>query len=241
MVRLRSFSQIAIDFYRFRLILAQTPTIIESPEWLSIGPACRLLGVNPATLRQWTSNGRLRVYRTPGGHRRFSAAEIAALCRTPQVEPRQATCEAIIEQLRARYRALAHSPSAHQGWMAEIDSETRLRFHELGDELLRQLGTYLSTSSPRIRQRALANARSSGGRYGTIAREVGVQTSQSVEAYLVFRRPLLDVLARRVSSRPELSDQLGRIMRDAERFMDEVLIGVTGAGAHDASTNRAPR
>ncbi|MBM2810457.1 MAG: binding domain protein, excisionase family [Chloroflexi bacterium] len=221
--------------------LAQTPIVVESPEWLSIGPACRLLGVNPATLRQWTSSGRLRVYRTPGGHRRFSATEIADLCRTPPVEPREATCEAIIEQLRTRYRSLAHSPSAHQGWMAGIDAETRLRFHELGDELLRQLGSYLSTSSPKIRQRALASARSSGGRYGTIAREVGVQTSQSVEAYLVFRRPLLDVLARSVSSHPELSDQLGRIMRDAERFMDEVLIGVTGAGADDASTKMALR
>jgi excisionase family DNA binding protein len=195
-----------------------------------------LLGVNPATLRQWTSSGRLRVYRTPGGHRRFSAAEIAALSQTRAIEPREATCEAIIDQLRARYRSLAHSPTSHQGWMAEIDSETRIRYHELGDELLRQLGIYLSAASAKARQRAMGSARSTGSLYGDLARQAGIQTSQSVEAYLVFRRPLLDVLARSVSSHPELSDQLGRIMRDAERFMDEVLIGITGVSMATAQS-----
>lgn len=49
------------------------------PEWLSIGRASRLLGVNPATLRHWEAGGRLHAYRTPGGHRRFNTQEVVEL------------------------------------------------------------------------------------------------------------------------------------------------------------------
>lgn len=50
----------------------------SSSDWVSIGRAASLLGVNPATLRHWTTLGKLHAYRTPGGHRRYSAAELTA-------------------------------------------------------------------------------------------------------------------------------------------------------------------
>jgi len=190
-----------------------------------------MLGVNPATLRQWTKMGKVRVFRTPGGHRRFSAAEIEALSQSADLEPREALARGLVADLRAKYRAFAHSPAAHHGWLASIDENTRRRFHEVGDELLAHLGEYLTDGSPRQRQRALGRARETAAQYGMLAREVGVGTTEVVGAYLVFRRPLLDVLARSLSTRPELSSQLGRIMRDAERFMDDVLVGITEASA----------
>ena len=39
--------------------------------WLSLGPASRMLGVDPDTLRRWADEGRVEAYVTPGGHRRF--------------------------------------------------------------------------------------------------------------------------------------------------------------------------
>lgn len=185
-----------------------------------------MLGVNPATLRSWTTNGKVKVYRTPGGHRRFSAAEIASLSHPADVKPLQAVADSVISQLQSRYRGLAQSSSAHQGWLADIDAPTRQRFHDLGDELLGSLGQYLSAGSPRQKQQALAHGRDAARRYGELTRDLGVDTSRAVEAYTLFRRPLLDVLARTLSAHPEMGNQLGRIMRDAERFMDDVLIGL---------------
>jgi excisionase family DNA binding protein len=48
-------------------------------EWLSVHEACELLGVVPATLRRWSTAGRVPSFTTPGGHRRFSRLEILSL------------------------------------------------------------------------------------------------------------------------------------------------------------------
>ncbi len=40
--------------------------------WLSLGPAARLVGVGPDTLRRWADVGRVEAFVTPGGHRRLS-------------------------------------------------------------------------------------------------------------------------------------------------------------------------
>src|SRR5258708_12715139 len=47
--------------------------------WLSLTEASKRLNVHPATLRDWADRGRIRTFRTPGGHRRFSGEDIDAL------------------------------------------------------------------------------------------------------------------------------------------------------------------
>jgi excisionase family DNA binding protein len=202
-------------------------TAPASPEWLSIGHACKLLGVNAATLRQWTASGKLQAYRTPGGHRRFSAAEIAGLSQQAAASL-TAIAEEVVAELRRRYRDLAQSPVAHEGWLATIDPTARQHYHALGDELLGLLAEYLRGASTR-RPRALERARGIGLEYGELALQAGVSTTQAVEAYLLFRRPLLEVLSRRLSTQRGAIAHLGRIMRDAERIMDEVLVGIMKA------------
>lgn len=215
--------------------MAQASQRIVAPEWVSIGRACQMLGVNPATLRQWTNHGKIHVYRTPGGHRRFRTAEITLLSQVADPTPRETAVGTIVQQIRAKYRGLAQSSTAHQGWIGSIDDAPRQRFHQLGDELLDRLGEYLSASSPSQKHRALARAEEIARQYGQLAGGLGIDTAQAVEAYLLFRRPLLDVLARSLSGHPEMVGQLGRIMRDAERFMDGVLAGVTGASGQPQS------
>ncbi|HUG28889.1 MAG TPA: helix-turn-helix domain-containing protein, partial [Candidatus Limnocylindria bacterium] len=49
------------------------------PDWIGLSAASRVLGVSPATLRRWSDAGRLRVFTTPGGHRRFSRSALERL------------------------------------------------------------------------------------------------------------------------------------------------------------------
>lgn len=43
---------------------------------MRITEAAAYLGVHPDTLRRWEKAGKIRVYRTPGGERRFERADL---------------------------------------------------------------------------------------------------------------------------------------------------------------------
>ena len=83
---------------------------IRSSEWLRIGAAARLLGVDPDTLRRWADEGRIEAFTTPGGHRRFRRRTLEALTgrrRTaaPRLRALGATPERLVAAYRRAYRA----------------------------------------------------------------------------------------------------------------------------------------
>ncbi len=47
--------------------------------WLRLGDAAAALGVSLNTLSRWGDAGKLTVYRSPGGHRRYRRADVEAL------------------------------------------------------------------------------------------------------------------------------------------------------------------
>lgn len=205
-------------------------------EWVSIGRASQLLGVKPATLRQWTTLGKLHAYRTPGGHRRFRASEIASIAETEAAPRAPAVARMVVEQLRQRYHAVAQSALPSQSWILELDESARAQFHELGDAFLGCLGQYVTTTVGPQRRSILHAGRALAARYGELCRESGLHTGQAVEAYVLFRRPLLDVLGKTLAAHPERGAEVSRIMRDVELFMDEVLASVAGAAEPGDST-----
>jgi putative resolvase len=46
--------------------------------FFNIGRAADFLGVSQASLRAWSNDGRLPVYRTPGGQRRYRKEDLEA-------------------------------------------------------------------------------------------------------------------------------------------------------------------
>ena len=50
-------------------------------DWLRLGDAAGALGVSVTTLRRWSDSGKLRCYRSPGGHRRYRRRDIDGLLR----------------------------------------------------------------------------------------------------------------------------------------------------------------
>jgi excisionase family DNA binding protein len=53
------------------------PKTITPDQLLTSHQASELLQVNPSSINKWVSEGRLPAFRTPGGHRRIRAADLA--------------------------------------------------------------------------------------------------------------------------------------------------------------------
>lgn len=59
---------------------------LDAEEWLSPAEAAAALGVTVKTVSRWADAGRIRMSR-PGAHRRYVAADVAALIAQEPWEP----------------------------------------------------------------------------------------------------------------------------------------------------------
>ena len=160
-------------------------------DWLSLRDACRLLDVSDTTLRQWADAGHLRVYRTPGGHRRFLRQDVESLTRSPRPTPepaREDSREA--PTLRRIRRRLSQDSVTQQPWFQAVEPEGHDRMRLFGRRLLSLL---MQESGPRrYRQELLAEARMLGQEYGSEMLGRNVVLTDSVEAFVFFRTMVLD-------------------------------------------------
>ena len=76
-------------FLRFPSLFVEAPKAMEArTKLITIAQAAEYLGVSAASLRAWSDRGLLRVYRTPGGQRRFSIDDLDRFKRSMQQPPR---------------------------------------------------------------------------------------------------------------------------------------------------------
>ncbi len=187
----------------------------EKSRWLSLGDACRLLDVSQATLRLWADGGRLRVYRTPGGHRRFLREDVVAITNGNSTPADSNNPEALEKSALRRIRRGLHQPTAaNQPWRQGVDSEGKFRMRVFGRRLL----SLLTEEQPlRTRhQEAVAEAYLLGRQYGAEMADKRVTLKDTVEALIFFRTMVLDSAS---------SAAWNRILELADR----VLVGVTAS------------
>jgi len=153
--------------------------------------ACRLLDVKEATLRQWADNGHLRVYRTPGGHRRFLSEDVMSLTNTAQTDAGRAPeYEVEGSALRLIRRRLQGESVIRQPWYQSVQEDGRDRMRLFGRRMLTLL-----VHEPQVRrqrQEALAESNVLGREYGTEMSEKGVSLKDTLEALVFFRSMVLD-------------------------------------------------
>jgi excisionase family DNA binding protein len=184
----------------------------EQSQWLALGEACRLLQINEATLRQWADHGHLRIYRTPGGHRRFSREDVLSLTHTtsegPETESKESAEGLALRRIRRR---LGHEDVARQSWYLSVAAEGRDRMRLFGRRLLSLL---LQEAQPRRRrQETLDEAVMLGHEYGAAMADRGVSLKDTTEALIFFRTMVLD------SANPRSFVQITEIA-------DRVLVGI---------------
>jgi excisionase family DNA binding protein len=165
--------------------------ITGKSQWLSLRDACHLLDVSDTTLRQWADSGYLRVYRTPGGHRRFLREDVDAFANAPGQAPEQGREDAIEgSALRKIRRRLSRDDMVKQPWYQSVEEEGKVRMRLFGRRLLSLL--LQETGPRRRRQELLEEAHLLGREYGTEMSERGGTLKDTIEAFVFFRTMVLD-------------------------------------------------
>jgi excisionase family DNA binding protein len=204
----------------------------RDPDWVGLSEASRVLGVSPATLRRWSDAGRLRVFTTPGGHRRFSRSALEGLLpadrsRRPSIGGAGLTPSRISRTYRRASREMAPELS----WVLALTDEQRLLFRERGHFLAESLLQYLDSTQPETAAHHLTTAAGSAAEYGTVAAALGLSLSQTVEGFLRFRAPFHQELAVAARRRGFDTSETTDLLMTAERAMDQLLLAtMTGHG-----------
>jgi excisionase family DNA binding protein len=198
----------------------------ESHRWLTLGQACRLLGVDESTLRRWADHGQVRAFRTPGGHRRFAEEDVQELLagRTHDGQRYRELGDLTVTRIR---RQLHRGTARGASWYATVDETERERLRPLGRRLAALAAEYLSRRARR--QTLLDDARRLGQEYGRELAASGMPLAQAVEAFIFFRRSLDDA-TKQASQRQGLSaaDALSACDQ-VIALADQVLVGLTEA------------
>jgi hypothetical protein len=199
--------------------------------------ACEILGVNQSTLRAWTDGGRVPVFLTPGGHRRYREADLRALLESgghaSSVEPLSAALLASHDRYEQVARQALSSP-----WFERFDVAARRQFRLLGTSMLNLLTTHLVATSPAERELALGRARELAAEYGEMATRLGLTLAEATEAFLLFRNPVLETVHQWLGTQAPPSRQAGDMLGRVNQFMDQVLVAMTAAherGAHPSA------
>lgn len=186
---------------------------------MSLGAVSRALGINDATLRQWADRGRLPVYRTPGGHRRFLREDVEALVRerfSGQTEPAANSDDSETQVLRRIRRKLSQTDFSKQTWLESFRAEGRDRMRLFGRRLLSLLLQNRLQGSGRRRGETLSETHMLGHEYGSEMAARGVPLTDSVQAFLFFRQAVVDTVQ---------TDQLQQVIE----ISDQVLLGLVDA------------
>ena len=214
--------------------------------WIGLGEASAMLGIAPPTLRRWADDGRIPVFTTPGGHRRFSRAAITALLPADRAHrPTLARLGASPERIARSYRGLhgAGDP-AHASWIDGLSPERRIIFRDRGRELVAVLLVYLDAPDAAAAKVRLQDAKRLAAAYGREVAELGWSMTEAVESFLQFRAPFTEALAAVARRRGLDTREATDLLSDAEAATDSLLVAlVTGhslaAGERDVSRARS--
>lgn len=193
--------------------------------WVSLRRACEILGADESTLRRWADAGRLRIYRTPGGHRRFSLSDLEQMVSG---EGRNRGAEEVERLAVAKIkRQLQRARQDDHGWYGSLSDESKQQLRDLGRRLVEMAGEYMDKRTRR--SSLLDQALEVGGEYGRILIAAGLPLPSAVGAYIGFRKTI-DETTNQAALRESMPVEEALAASGHVRALgDQVLLGITAA------------
>lgn len=211
---------------------ASTPRQEETRRWLSIDAACKMIGVDQSTLRRWSDSGKIPVFRTPGGHRRYSQDDLNAFLSGDSRPKRRMSRQLLTDMSMAGYEPDYLDAATRLPWYQAYDVQTLQDLRLLGRQMVELTMSYISGRGDR--KQILHESRDISREYGRRSAEAGLTTAEALEAFLFFRRPVFNAVNQYIEQEKIGSRRSCRIMSELTAYMDDVLLATIQA--HEEAT-----
>jgi len=189
---------------------------------ITISEASYMLGVSEATLRQWTDEGKIRAFITPGGHRRYNKADLRSFIGKQQRVHGIKDLVTSIEDTPPLHRELAHTHFSTTSWYNKLDNESQRYFAELGKELLHLITRYIT--EPLKQKEVEELARNIGSAFGEQAAKLELSLTETIETFMLHRTPVINAATGLMRKREALNERVVEAIPMMTHLMDETLI-----------------
>ena len=190
-----------------------------------------MLGVDPDTLRRWADDGKIDVFTTPGGHRRFLRTSIEAFIPKPR-PARRASLSAMGEppdRIATEFRKRVRTELTDQDWRTRFDQSSLRWFRERGMRMSELLLGSLDTSRRPGREMLIAQAEALGREYGVEAKRAGLSLGEATQAFLFFRARFMAEIAQVARRRSVETAQAAVLFAEADAALDRIILAlITG-------------
>ncbi len=197
---------------------------------VGISEACQILRVSETALRQWTDEGKVKAFVTPGGHRRYLVADLKKFMsfhhKVIGVKDLIAKLEGTVQPLRE----MARTALPAKAWYNKLDTDSQQRLSSLGRNMLQIIIKYVA--EPSKREETMIMARNIGHDFGQTLAKLGLPLTDSVEAYILHRDPILSVATGLMKKREAFSGRVVDAIPLVAHVMDEALISLVAAHQH---------
>lgn len=187
--------------------------------WLTLGEASRFLGVDASTLRAWADAGRLQMFRTPGGHRRFAQDELLAFLQRSRGGREVRLADLIGPHGGRLVPGNSRAQIRQQEWYAALDTRTTAAMRTTCHHLMRAMAVYLvggRRQSAHLREGARA-----GRALGQQVAAMRLPPAAATRAFLFFRGMITDAVSAKLPLSP---DHKVRSIRRLDVFLNQVLL-----------------
>jgi len=196
----------------------QAPT--SGHQWLALGEAAKLVGVNQITLRLWADKGLVRVFKTAGGHRRFAQGDLVHLLHEQGSPARQGDLtDRAVQGFRRHLRSRKVAPLKRN----VINEDSRNHLRVLGRRLAEVVIRY--HGERRRRPELLEEACFIGRDYAIENQKLGHTLTEAVEFFLSHRNKFVETVEELLPVNLSLDETLTMI-RDMAALSDAVLLAL---------------
>ncbi len=197
----------------------------DNSEWVSLRHAADMLGVHPATVRNWADRGELASRRTPGGHRRFKRSDLEQLASThmtADVQPIEV--QVIIQNALGRARmGVGDGMLDDIPWYSAMSDHTRAEMRTYGRNLLDALRKFLADDGPDER---LSDAIRLGKEYAAALTEDGLTLPQAMRGFFYFSEFVVNAILSWSEITPRSASEWANLLRQVNNFMNAMLLSM---------------
>ena len=194
---------------------------------VGISEASHLLGVSEATLRQWTDEGSIKAFVTPGGHRRYSKEELKDFLTSHENLLGVKDLVGKLEKTAEAHREIGAAFLNSTVWYERMSLEHKRRLAILGRQVLNLMMSYVAGAQKRAE--VLAQAREIGRSFGDMLADEGVPLTDSVQAFISHRDPVSDIVSEMLRKKELVGEGVVTAMPLLEQIMDSALVSLVEA------------